>query len=459
MSQLKRETNEGQALQRQRELHEIDRAPQQAANQQVNDFAMEPVPQQNRRSWWEITFVTSGFCMAVSGMFAGAALTAGLSLQNIMIAILVGNLVLALYGGFTGAIGAKTGVSTTMLSRHAFGRHGSLVISIVWAITLIGWFSVQAGFFGQTVHSMYPNAGGITDVPVAAAWGGVLMIFTAYIGFKGIRLLSSIAIPLLILLCIVGVVMSLNQVGGFSNLQATITKPISLMEGIVLVIGTFAVGAVIQPDIARYAKSPKQSWTAIIVGMVIANGFIVFAGAITAIAMGTGDLPAVMLQLGLGIPALLILIAAQWTSNDSNLYSASLALSNIFRIAKSKLVLVVGIIATIIGAAGMADHFVNFLLAIGIAVPPVAGVLIADYFLVHKQRYQFGKGTKYASVVWPAFVAWAIGIVAGVFIDWGIASLNSLIVALLVHWGLYAIGKRFNIPVTSGSVEEKADGF
>ncbi|TMV45469.1 cytosine permease [Paenibacillus mesophilus] len=429
------------------------------AQNQANDFAMEPVPMANRRPWWEITFVTSGFCMAVSGMFAGAALTAGLSLKQIMISILVGNLILALYGGFTGAIGAKTGVSTTMLSRYAFGRYGSLVISLVWAITLIGWFSVQAGFFGQTVNSMYPEAGVITRIPVAAAWGGALMILTAYIGFKGIRLLSNIAIPLLILLCIVGVVMGLDKVGGIGGLTSNITKPITLMEGIVLVIGTFAVGAVIQPDIARYAKSPKQSWTAIMIGMVIANGFIIFAGAVTAMTMGTGDLPAAMLQLGLGIPALLILIAAQWTSNDSNLYSASLSLSNIFRVAKSKLVLVVGVIATIVGAAGMANHFISFLIAIGVAVPPVAGILIADYFFVHKQGYTFGKGTKYAAVVWPAFIAWALGILAGVYVNWGIPSLNSLVVALVAHWGIYAIGKSINLAMTSGYVEEREDGF
>ncbi len=438
---------------------EMQSQDQTQAQSPENDYAMEPVPVEKRRPWWEITFVTSGFCMAVSGMFAGAALTAGLSLKDIMIAIFVGNAVLALYGGFTGAIGAKTGVSTTMLSRHAFGRYGSLVISLVWAITLIGWFSVQAGFFGQTVHSMYPDAGFLTDIPVAATWGGMLMILTAYIGFKGIRLLSNIAIPALIILCIIGVVMGLNHAGGFGHLAENITKPMSLMEGIVLVIGTFAVGAVIQPDIARYAKSPKESWVAIIVGMVIANGFIVFAGAITAASMGTGDLPAVMLQLGLGIPALLVLIAAQWTSNDSNLYSASLALTNIFPIGKAKLVLIVGIIATILGAAGMANHFVNFLLTIGVAVPPVAGILIADYYVVHKRGYRFGKGTSYAGVVWPAFISWALGIVAGMYIEWGIPSLNSLIVALIVHAGLYAISSKVNLKVTSGVVQEGENGF
>lgn len=428
-------------------------------NTQAKDYALAPVPQNARRPWWEITFVTSGFCLAVSGMFAGAALSAGLSLKQIIIAILVGNTVLALYGGLTGSIGARTGVSTIMLSRYAFGRHGSLLISLLWAVTLIGWFSVQAGFFGQTIHAMYPEAGFITSVPVASAWGGGLMILTAYIGFRGIRTLSNIAIPALIILSVIGVAKGIQHVGGWGNLNATITTPITLMEGIVLVVGTFAVGAVIQPDIARYAKSAKQSWAAIIIGMVIANGFIVFAGAVTAMSMGTGDLPAVMLQLGLGIPALLVLIAAQWTSNDSNLYSASLALTNILRVSKNKLVLVVGIIATIIGAAGMANYFVNWLSALGVAIPPIAGILIADYYFVHKGQYVFGKGTVYSAVVWPSFISWAIATAAGIYIPWGIPSLNSLVVALVGYWVLTALGKSINLKLTSGSIAEGEDGF
>ncbi|MDQ0341170.1 cytosine permease [Caldalkalibacillus uzonensis] len=426
---------------------------------QLNDNALNPVPEEERRPWWEITFVTSGFCLAVSGMFAGAAIAAGLTIQQVIAAILIGNLVLALYGGFTGGIGAKTGVSTAMLSRYAFGRFGSLVISLLWAITLVGWFSVQTGFFGQTIHAMFPEGGFLTSAPVAAAWGGALMIFTAYFGFCGIRFLSNIVIPLLLILSVVGVVKSISYVGGWANIPQEVADPMTLIEAVVLVVGTFAVGAVIQPDITRYAKSAKDAWIAIIIGMVIANGFIIFAGAITARAMGTGDLPAVMLQLGLGLPALIVLIAAQWTSNDSNLYSASLSVSNMIRVERSKVALVVGIIATILGAAGFANYFVNWLSALGVAIPPIAGILIADYYFVHKQNYRFGKDTTYNALVWPAFIAWVIGILAGLYVQWGIPSLNSLVAAFLAHWLLFSLGKSINLQMSSGTVKEKEDGF
>ncbi|WP_255472913.1 cytosine permease [Planomicrobium sp. CPCC 101079] len=418
------------------------------------DYVDQPVPAGSRRPWWEITFVTSGFCLAVSGMFAGAALSLGMPLRDVIITILIGNLILTLYGGLMGSIGAKTGVSTSMLATKTFGKLGATVISLIWAITLIGWFSVQAGFFGQTIAAMLPGGGFITSAPIAAAWGGTLMILTAFLGYKGIRMLSNVAIPLLLLLSVFGVYLAVGESGGWSNLTAEITEPISIIEGIVILVGTFAVGAVVQPDIARYARSSKDSWLAMIIAMMIANGFIVFAGAATSLAMGTGDLPAAMLQLGLGVPGILILLAAQWTSNDSNLYSASLPLTNIFKIKRSTVVVIVGIVGTILGAAGIANYFVGFLSTLGVFIPPIAGVIIADYFVLNKADYDFKKQLAVPALKWQAIAAWAFGIAGGVFVSVGIPSLNSLVLAFVLHFVLTKLFSKSPIPVNSVNIQE-----
>lgn len=406
----------------------------------VEDFAKVAVPREHRRSWIELTFVTSGFTMAVSGMFAGASVIAGLGLINTILVTMLGNLILFIIAGLMGGIGAETGYSTILLTRKAFGKMGSMIIGLVFAITLVGWFSVQAGFFGQTINSMFPEVGFITNVSVASAWGGALMILTAYFGYKGIRILSNIAIPLLLILSLVGIIVALNSIDNFNQLSASSAASLPLTGAIVIIIGTFAAGAVIQPDISRYAKSKKQSWLSIFLAMVVSNSFIIIAGAITAASFGTGDLPAAMLALGLGIPALLILVAAQWTSNDSNLYSASLALSNILGFKKSNMVLVVGIIATILGAAGVANYFTTFLTVLGTAIPPIAGVLISDYYLVKKQNYYFDAETDNDN--WVSISAWFIGALIGFSLPVGIASINSLLVAFIVHYGISTISTK-----------------
>lgn len=433
-----------------------------ARNLTVNDdlAATKSVNTSQRRGAFQIAMVTAGFCITTSDLFTGAAIATGIPLMHAIIAVLIGNTLLAVYAGLLGAASAKHGVSTTLLARHAFGRGGAKVISFIGATTLLGWFAVQTGLFGQTIHASIPSLGFFSLPHVAALWGGILMMQTAYIGYRGLELLSQIAIPALILLAIWGIVDTVSAVGGWEVLFAMQpTKPFSFSDAIVLTVGSFAVGAAVQADISRYARSVKDSWIASIVGYVLANSFMIIAGVVTALATGSGDLPEAMVAAGMTLPALIILIAAQWTTNDNNLYSASLALSNLIKVKKSKIVIYGGIVASILGSMGIVNYFIPWLTVLGIFIPPIAGVMIADYYIIHQGNYLFGEGTKYSQVVWPAFVAWGAGIGVGVLLPIGIPSINAIVVAFLVHIALFRLCHLFNITAQVGLVVEDKEGF
>ncbi len=426
----------------------------------AGDHAVTPVPADERRSTLEVALVAAGFCICMSGLFTGAAMAAGLSLWQAIAATFVGNTILAIYGGLVGAAGAQKGVSTTMLSRHAFGREGAKVIGLLWAVTLVGWYSVQTGFFGQTINAMFPGGGALASVKVAAGWGGLLMMITAYYGFRGLSLLSKVAIPGITVLALVGIVAAVGRAGGIAALAAiTPLSPITFGTGVTLAVGSFAVGSVIQADITRYAKDAKAAWIATVFGYMVANTFIISAGAITSLATGSGDLPSAMLALGLGLPALFILIGGQWTTNDNNLYSSSLGVSNVVKAKKRHIVVVLGVIATAFGVWGLADYFVPWLVLLGVTIPPVAGILIADYWLLKRGAYTFGSGTRYAAWSWPAFLAWFVASILGYVITWGIPSVNSIVIAFVLYlaimWGCRSLGLQAEIGVR----EETPTGF
>ncbi len=426
----------------------------------VDDYALKSVKETEKRGSLQIAIVTASYCMATSGLFTGAAIAAGLSLRDAIIATLVGNGLLTLIAGFIGSAGAKHGVSTVLLARHAFGRLGANIIGGVGASTLLGWFAVQTGFFGQTINAMLPDAGFLAIPEVAALWGGLLMMLTAYLGYKGIEALSIIAIPALVQLAMWGVHATVSQADGWENLfTLSPLSPISFTEGVVLVVGSFAVGAVVQADICRYAKSPTSSWIACIIGFLFGNGFMIIAGCVTALATGSGDLPAAMIATGLSIPALVIVIAAQWTTNDSNLYSASLALSNLLKMKKSRIVLIWGLIASLLGVMGIANYFIPWLNALGIIIPPIAGVMIADYYVIQQKAYQFGPGTEYCKYVWPAFAAWACGILVAICLPVGIPSITGICVAFGCNIGLHKLCERWQLPSKFGLVREDSEGF
>ncbi len=424
------------------------------------DHAVTPVTPAERRSTLDVALVAAGFCICMSGLFTGAAMAAGLNLRQAVLATIVGNLILALYGGLLGAAGAREGVGTAMLSRHSFGRKGSMVIGAVLAITMLGWYSVQVGFFGMTINAMFSNGGFITAPKVAALWGGVLMMITAYYGYKGLSVLSKIAIPAIIVTSIIGIGAAVTQSGGWSRLLA-VEPPseMSISAGIVLAVGSFAAGASAQADITRYAKSSSAAWIATIFGFVVANTFVIIAGSITNLATGSGDLPSAMLSLGLGFPALIVLIAGQWTTNDNNLYTSSLGLSNIFKAKKSRIVLLGGSLATLIGVAGLADYFVSWLILLGVTIPPMAGIIIVDYWIVKKGQYHYGPGTQYSDVYWPAFVAWLLASLVGYYATIGIASLTSLVLGGVFYLAIHYAVKAAKISGAIGSTIEDETGF
>ena len=387
-----------------------------------------------RKSTLSVSLVVSGFCICMSGLFTGAAMAAGLSLREALIAAFIGNVILSAFGGAVGAAGAREGLSASRLSIYSFGSQGFKIVSLVLALTMGGWFSVQSGFFGITINAMFPNAGFITHPQFAGVWGGLLMLMTAYFGYKGLEVLSKIAIPLIVIISLIGINAAINSAGGWDNVMSiTPVGSTTISAGIVLVVGSFAAGASAQADVTRYSKDAKTAWIATIIGFMVANSFIIVAGYLSTLVTGMGDLPNAMLHLGLGFPALMVLILVQWTTNDNNLYTSSLGLSNIFRIGRSRIVIIVGVIGSILGGLGVADYFVSWLVVLGIGVPPMAGVIIADYYIIRKQNYKFKDESILPKWNANALLAWLIGCVVGFTVKFGVASLNSLIVTVVAY--------------------------
>ena len=392
------------------------------------DFATGSVHDSARRPLYEITLNMAGGPICVAALFAGASLTKGLSLVESALAVISGGLILAIYGGIIGAVGMRTGLSTGMLLKRTFGEQGSKVISVLLALCLVGWYGVQTGFFGDTIHMLYPQGGWLTSSHSAAAWGGVLMLLTALWGYRGLSILSLVAVPLLFVLSIWGLLTAIS----LSNISAYVpASRETLGNGITLVVGALAVGATTTADITRYAKSSGHSWFSCFFAYLVTNSFMLLSGAITAIATGSGDLLAAMLALGLGVPALLILVLGQWTTNDDNLYSSSLAITaSMPSLKKPYVVVALGLVATLSAVVGVANLFVPFLLFLGVAIPPIGGVLIADFIVV--------KGTAAERLVTRnysvrAFLAWCAGATAGYLVPIGIPAVNSIVLAFIAY--------------------------
>lgn len=326
-----------------------------------NDWSTAPVPTEYRRSNYGVVATLVGQIIALSGIYIGAGMVGGLTLTQAFIATVIGSIILAVLGGFLSWVGTKTGVGLSMLLRESFGTIGSYIVSLMLLLVAVGFFGYQATFFGATIHAMFPAGGWITSQTVAGVWGGILMMTTALIGYKGIEWLSNWASPLILVMCVLSCILAIVKIGSleaFNGITIGYTG-MTIPTAVVAVVGGYAFGACLQPDFSRMGKSRKASTWGSVGGFLIANVFMTMAGYITCTACGTGDVPTALLQI-LGYWALLILVFAQWTSNDGNLYFGTLALTTILpRANKHILTGIFGVVGIVLSSLGITNYFLE----------------------------------------------------------------------------------------------------
>ncbi|ADK82748.1 purine-cytosine permease family protein [Sediminispirochaeta smaragdinae] len=416
------------------------------------DYPTEPVPKEKRRSLLNLSFVTAGLAVAMSTLYTGASLANLLTFRDAVWAIILGSLFLLFMAGIMGGIGADTGVPFSVLSRHAFGRSGSKIVGLVWAVSLTGWYAYQTGFFGQTMHIMFPNVY-LCSIPVATVWGGLLMMTTAIVGYKGLSFLSTIASPLILIICLWGSTKAFREIGFEAIVNSAPSEPASLGTGITIVIGGWIVGSIMQPDVSRYVKTKLHNWIASALAMFVfalAN----FAGMVMVKAAGSDTIMAAMVGLGMGLASLLMVILAQWTSNDNNLYSASLGISNIREIPKYKISLILGIIATAIAFLDITDFFVPFLVFLGVFIPPIGGVIVVDYyFLGKRKKYQFSSDTRYRKWNLAAVLTVVISGIIAKQLTFGVAAINSFVIGGILYFLAMRLASKMNIDTYRGSFQ------
>lgn len=381
---------------------------------ETSDYEHGVVPRDQRKGWLSIAAIWIAIGIDLSGAFLGIELASGMSFWPAIGATMLGSLLLGLLAMACAYVGASTGLSTAMISRAVFGKIGGAVLALAISVSLVGWFAVQAGFFGMNAKIAFVEFTGIdAPVQVFSAIGGILMAITAFWGYRSINRLSSLAVPLLLALLVAGVVVAFVT-NGPTGLQAPVEATFTFGAAVSLVMGIFILGVVLAPDMARWARTPKQAMIAGFVGFFFGNSIILVVAILLARVMNGTELMAIFFALGLGGVAVIVLILAQWTTNTSNIYSAGLAFASISeRLNRRTVTIVLGAIGIIVGVIGAADYFVQFILVIGTVIAPYGGVYLAAFFAGRKS-VRWTQGATVPTVDGWSIAAWAGGILAAV---------------------------------------------
>ena len=365
---------------------------------------------------WDFFLLWAGAAISLSEIWAGGLLAsfgllAGLGL--ILLGHLVGNVPLVL-GGW---IGSRHGVPAIVSTRGALGNRGSILPAVLNVVQLVGWTAVMLWIGGQAAAGL---AGGAER---AGAWTVALGVLTTLWALAGSRIwktLQKIGVVLLLLLSVAMTALALATYGWRDLLAAPRAPTLPVMLGLDLVIAMPISWLPLVSDYARHAAVPGRGLRGTGWGYFLVSSWMYAVGLVAALATGS-DAPETMLMQLLGAhrllaPAVLIVLLSTVTTTFLDVYSNAVSAQSLFpKLGTRPAVLAAGVAGTLFALGFDATKYEGFLLFIGSAFCPLFGVVLADYFILKRGRYEaaelFRRGRYWyaGGVNVRALVAWAAG--------------------------------------------------
>ncbi len=162
---------------------------------------------------------------------------------------------------------------------------------------------------------------------------------------------------------------------------------------------------------------------------------MVLTGALGALIYHEADIVHVMLAQGFVTITVLMLRLNIWSTQDNTIYNFGVAGCNLLRTQRRRLVTVLGAaIGTALAVAGMHDYLVPFLILLRTFIPPLGGVIVADFWLRHRGQYPRLDAAHLPGFHWPGLLAYAAGSAAAYY-----APVVPPLVGVIVATAAYAV--------------------
>ncbi len=354
------------------------------------DFPVAPVPLNARKSWVSIGMVWTGVFISIAGILDGLSVVGALPFYEGLLALAIGFIIFSTMAVLQGSIGTKTGLSTYMIAKFSFGSKGSHVVSLVSFLGSFGWYIIQCRALAESFISLT----GFGNIQVASVFFGLLMMVTAILGYRGIEALSKPTVIYTFFFMIIATINGLmKSTSNFEQLVALapLSKPLSFSATVSVVVGAMAIGVVISPDIMRFSRSTSDNIKAL---FIIGLPFSIIqpvSAMILGLLSNSSNFSIVMITMG-GIFGLIMVLTGAWTSNDNNLYSASLAMSEMTKnkYKRWKISVTLGVLASFISGFFDLSMYQEVMFFICAFVIPVAGICIADFYILPKMGLKSG---------------------------------------------------------------------
>jgi len=322
-----------------------------------------------------------GAAVSIAEIFTGT-LFVPLGFAKGFFAIIAGHIIGCILLYYAGIIGAKSGKSSMESVGLSFGNKGRNFFALLNVLQLVGWTAVMIIQGSRAIGVMLNTSIGVqADLLWCVIIGAAILVWVI-IGPKNLEKVNIVAVGGLFILTIL---LGFTVFKGGS--QTNISGELSFGSAIELSI---AMPLSWLPLISDYTKDAKHPLTAARVSVITyfaGSIFMYTIGLGAAIFTGESDIAVIMYKAGFGILGVLIILFSTVTTTYLDVYSAGVSIKTINgRLSERTMAILVCIIGTTIAIFAPFEQYENFLYLIGSVFAPMIAVLIADYFILKKDK-------------------------------------------------------------------------
>jgi purine-cytosine permease-like protein len=401
-------------------------------DEDIADYTEAVVPQARRRSNFRMLAQFLSMQAVFGAVLVGyGARFQGLTLGQLIEAMLIAVAVMSIYCFGSANAGARTGQTHSVMARGVFGTLGSALVSLLLVINGMAFYLFTVIFVVSLGEALLGTIPAVSLVTAALA---LIMIVNNYFGFEGlVRFAQYVAVPVVALWGLYAAIRALTTVTA-DQLAAVphAASSASLMVTVGAMVGLSTWGN--EPDVFRYAKKGrpgKFNVPTVLVGYILGAFIFPVVGYLIATLSNEPEFSAGIryfadfTMFGLAGVMLIVLFINQWAVQDGNLYIAINGAQNVLSPIKGwrreYTVIGLGIIA-----AGLTfilpslTKTFTYVTGIGAVTVPVASTIMAiDLFVVPRlfgirrtvARVPNWSETAFAN--WPGIVALLAGTLVG----------------------------------------------
>ncbi|MGH8436298.1 MAG: purine-cytosine permease family protein [Pseudomonas sp.] len=368
------------------------------------------LPKERMWGFWEFTYANSALAIATWAFLIGGATALFVGPREGIAAIVIGNILGVLLATFSTCLPCgKYGTEQFTFLRSMFGSNGSRLVYVLAVVFLtMGWLAVLGLMFGRSIDGLAGLVSEHKTDPtgmLVLVSGFVAILLTGFVVAKGptsIKVFNTIVAPALVIIMGVMLYMILSK-HSFAELMAlpALDAPFAdkRVNFMIAVEVNMAAGFSWWPyvgNLARLSKNERTAFWPNIIGIFGAASLGEVVGLLAAAALGNSDPTVWMTHIGgivFGVIALGFVAFANVTSMINILYTSIVGLRQLagkkLREMNWELLVVLFCVVPaliVFVAPGIYDGFFIFLVWTSALNSALAGIGIADYFFLRRQR-------------------------------------------------------------------------